>query len=82
MPRFFFDVADGIILKDLKGLWCRDAADARGKAIVIAKHVAKVEEDVSAPPRHISVLDSKGREVHTVVVRDRPRPIRPMGQSN
>ncbi|CAN5385792.1 hypothetical protein BH10PSE11_BH10PSE11_30880 [soil metagenome] len=82
MPRFFFDVADGITVKDSKGLWCRDAADAKDKAIIIAKHVAKVEEDITAPPRHISVLDSKGREVGTVIVRDRPIPIRPLPKSD
>jgi hypothetical protein len=28
-----------ITLKDPTELWCRDAADAKGKAIIIAKHV-------------------------------------------
>lgn len=82
MPRFFFDLTDGITLKDSKGLWCRDVADAKGKAIIIAQHVAKVEEDISAPPRHISVLDSKGHEVDTVIVRDQPRRIKPLPKSD
>jgi hypothetical protein len=63
----FFELLSGITLKDPTELWCRDAADAKGKAIIIAKHVVTVELDMFAPARHISVRDGKGREVHSVV---------------
>ena len=77
MPKFFFEVKNGMIIQDLTGSWCVDEADARAKAIVFAQEVEKVEEGVPAPARHISVRDDKGREVSTVVVRDGARPIRP-----
>ena len=77
MPKFFFEVKNGMTIQDPTGSWCVDEADARAKAIVIAQEVEKVEEGVPAPARHISVRDDKGREVSTVVVREGARPIRP-----
>jgi hypothetical protein len=77
LPRFFFAVKDGITIKDPTGSWCRDEAEARDKAIVIAARVGQVEEGLPAPARHISIRDEAGREVDTVSVRDGARPIKP-----
>lgn len=77
MPKFFFEIKNGITVKDPTGSWCRDKAEARAKAIVIAEKVEQVEEGVPAPARHISVRDDAGREVDTVVIRDGARPIKP-----
>jgi hypothetical protein len=79
MRQFFFELTNGITLIDPTGLWCRDVADARDKAVVIAARVAAVEEDLleGAPPRHICVRDDRGREVDTVVVRASPTPLIP-----
>jgi len=76
MPKFFFEVKNGITIRDRIGSWCRTEADARAKAIIIAEKVEQVEEGVSAPARHISVRDDKGREVATVIVRDGARPVK------
>ena len=76
MPKFFFEVKNGIIIQDPTGSWCANEADARAKAIVIAHEVEKVEEGVAAPARHISVRNDKGHEIATVVVRGGARPIR------
>jgi hypothetical protein len=73
MPHFFFELTDGITLVDPTGRECRDAVAARGVAVVIAKRVATVEDGLpNAPPRHISIRDSRGREVDRVTVRGRP----------
>ncbi len=77
MPHFFFEITNGITLEDPTGLWCRDAADAKTKGIVIAKRVAMVEAEIGGPPRHISVRDDRGREVHSIVVRERPPSLKP-----
>ncbi|MES2600207.1 MAG: hypothetical protein V4602_05285 [Pseudomonadota bacterium] len=77
MPQFFFEITNGITLEDPTGLWCRDEADARVKGVVIAERVAMVEAEIGGPRRHISVRDDHGREVHSIVVRDRPQPLRP-----
>ena len=77
MPKFFFELKNGITIQDPTGLWCENEADARAKAIVIAQEVERVEEGVPAPARHISIRDDKGREVSTVVVREGARPVRP-----
>jgi len=76
MPQFFFEITNGITLEDPTGLWCDDEADAKVKGIVIAKRVAKVEAEIGGPPRHISVRDDRGREVHSIVVRERPQPLK------
>jgi hypothetical protein len=44
---------------------------------VIAERVAMVEVEIGGPPRHISVRDNHGREVHSIVVRERPHPMKP-----
>jgi len=77
MPKFFFEVKNGITIRDPTGSWCRNEADARAKAIIIAHEVEKVEEGLPAPARHITIRNDKGREVTTVVVRDGARPIKP-----
>ena len=77
MPKFFFELKNGIAIQDPTGLWCENEADARAKAIVIAQEVEKVEEGVPAPARHISIRDDKGLEVSTVVVCGGARPVRP-----
>ncbi len=77
MPKFFFEVENGITVRDPTGLWCLNEADARAKAIIIAYEVGKVEEGLPALARHISVRNDKGREVTTVNVRDGARPIKP-----
>lgn len=76
MPHFFFEITNGITLEDPTGLWCRDAADAKEKGIVIAKRVAMVEAEIGGPARHISVRDDHGREVHSIVVRERPHSLK------
>lgn len=76
MPQFFFEISNGVTLEDPTGLWCDDEADARLKGIVIARRVATVEAEIGGPPRHISVRDDHGREVHSIVVRERPRPLK------
>jgi hypothetical protein len=76
MPKFFFEITNGITLKDAQGLWCHDLADARTKAIIIAEKVAAVERNLPGPARHISVRDSTGTQVDAVPVRDGAAPVR------
>lgn len=73
MPHFFFELTNGITLVDPTGRECRDQAEARDFAIIIAKRVASVEEELpNAPPRHISIRDFQHREVDRVTVRGQP----------
>ena len=76
MPYFYFELTNGITLKDPDGLWCRDSRDAKNKGINIAQRVATVEAEIGGPPRHIIVRDSRGREIHSIVVRERPHPLK------
>ncbi len=68
MPHYHFDLKDGVIRRDRRGLDCVDDAEAVVKAITIAKEVSAAGGDNSPHPGlHISiVLD--GREVSRVPV--------------
>jgi len=78
MPHFFFELTNGITVVDPTGRQCRDQAEARTFAIVIAKRVATVEEELpNAPPRHISIRDYRGQEVDRITVRGPPIVLHP-----
>jgi hypothetical protein len=67
MPRYYFDLTDGVTRRDRTGLDCTDDAEATVKATVIAKEILAAGGDNSHPDLHISiVLD--GREVSRVMV--------------
>jgi hypothetical protein len=68
MPRYYFDLIDGVTRRDRNGLDCTDDAAALVKAAKIADEVAAAGGDNSAPDLHISIMHEDGHEVSCVLV--------------
>ncbi|MEA2881753.1 MAG: hypothetical protein QOH32_1009 [Bradyrhizobium sp.] len=66
MPRYRFEIADGVRLVDPVGLDCRDERDARCKAQVIAHRIA--EQGTWSKARCIVVVDPEGAEIDKVPI--------------
>jgi hypothetical protein len=67
MPRYYFDLTDGITRRDRSGLDCSDDADAVVKATAIAKEVEAAGGDNAHPDLYISIVLDE-REVSRVAV--------------
>ena len=52
MPRFYFDLSNGHRIKDHAGLDCRSEDDAKAKAEMIARDIAREAE--SLPKKHLT----------------------------
>lgn len=67
MPRYYFDLTDGVTRRDRRGLVCVDDAEAVLRAGLIANEIAAAGGDNAHPDLHISiVLDD--REISIVPV--------------
>jgi uncharacterized protein DUF6894 len=67
MRTYYFDLQDGIAVRDRKGL----AFVSGGAAIEHSKRLAKLIRDKRQPDRkdiNVVVLDEDGREIHREVV--------------
>ncbi len=65
MALYYFDVKDGIVVRDRYGLECDNDRDAIVRGRVIALEVARGLMDPD-PHMHISVIHESGREVFRV----------------
>jgi len=67
MPKFHFEIIDGVRHEDPVGLNCKSEDQAKQVAGDIAKQIAI---DVGTePPRNVLVVDNKGVEIHKVPVK-------------
>jgi hypothetical protein len=68
MPKYYFDLVDGLRLVDPTGSDCRDDRDANAKARIIAK---QIEAEIPTAPiqRHVEVLNEERDKVAKEPVR-------------
>jgi hypothetical protein len=74
MPHYHFDLVDGVIRRDRRGLNCGDDAEALVKAATIAREVAAASADDPDLHLHISIIHEDGHEVSRVAVPARAQP--------
>jgi hypothetical protein len=68
MPRFHFEIINGVRIEDPVGLECKSEDQARQVAGDIARQIAI---DVGTEPaRQVVVVDDEGLEIHKVAVNE------------
>jgi hypothetical protein len=67
MPKYHFEIADGVTLPDPIGTDCRNADHARREAAAIAKQIATDLGDHEL--RSVIVVDEKGEELCRVPIK-------------
>jgi hypothetical protein len=72
MPKYFFDLKDGVRLVDPAGLDCADDGDAMAKGRAIALEVEHSEPADLDPNRHVAVIDHNGHQVGKIPIRIKP----------
>ena len=70
MTRYFFDLKDGVRIRDHDGIKFESDAEAIAHAHVVAKEVAKGRPlpDPNEPPMFVSIIHADGRQVDKVLV--------------
>jgi hypothetical protein len=72
MPQFFFDMKDGVPMRDRIGLQFKTNADAIEHCEALAQHFFD-ESLTNDPNLEISVVNALGREIHREFVNRRVR---------
>jgi hypothetical protein len=67
MPRYHFELTNGHRLPDPTGLECNSDQDARSKADLIARQIAK-ETGSNRNSRYVRVVDVEGAEIYRAPV--------------
>jgi hypothetical protein len=68
MPIFHFDIADGVRLEDPIGLDCKNEADAKRTADLIAQRIAS-DLDADGKDRAVVVIDETGSEIYAAPIK-------------
>jgi hypothetical protein len=68
MPRFFFNLADGVLIEDNRGSRCNTRADARAFAINLAAEYGRNPKFAKVTDLSILVTDETGVEVYRTPV--------------
>jgi len=72
MPHFYFDLKDGVPLRDRSGYDCFDDRQARHRADDLARDAAVKHPDLIGKA-YISVINDRGNEIYRSRLLDRPR---------
>jgi hypothetical protein len=67
MPKYHFEIADGITLPDPVGTDCRNDEHARREAHAIANQIARDLGD--REQRNVVVVDDEGEELYRVPIK-------------
>ena len=68
MPRFHFDIADGVRLEDPVGVDCKNEQEARKTADLIARQIA-IDLGDGDRDRSVVVVDEAGAEIYETPVK-------------
>jgi hypothetical protein len=71
MPRYFFDITDGLTLIDPSGFDCKNDTAAIERAGRLAIGVS-LDKPAVAPTRHVAVRNDAGKQISTVPVYSTP----------
>jgi hypothetical protein len=69
MPKYFFDLKDGVRLLDPFGLDCVDDADAMARGKAIALEVERSAPRDLDPNRHVAVIDDTGYQIGKISIK-------------
>jgi uncharacterized protein DUF6894 len=67
MPKYYFEIADGVTLPDPIGTSCRNDAHAKREAEAIARQIANDLGDREL--RDVIVVDGSGKELYRVPIK-------------
>ncbi len=63
MPHFYFDLKDGVPVRDRSGYDCFDESQARNRADDLAR-IAALDHPELVGKAYISVIDDQGSEIY------------------
>lgn len=66
MPRFFFDIYDGMLGRDEEGLDCTDVEAAVRQAMQAARELSRDRHGTSASDHRLDVRDENGTVIASI----------------
>ena len=73
MPKYFFDLKDGVRLVDPAGLHSTDDVDAMAKGKVIALEIERSDlPKIWSPNCHVAVIDNDGQQIGKISIGIKP----------
>ena len=68
MPLYYFDLKDGIPVRDREGHQCTDDKDAIFQGAFIAQRIGTEWPEYSGRGHYISVVNEEGHEIHRALI--------------